>query len=122
MLPAYIFYAPYGVIRIHIVKLIVINDNKVSVGCPPGLVTVEVCAVSGLLATEHCPNRIKELFIEGTEPTEYCTVHRGERGEHEERALECARPTGVERRAHARRHVSAEHLGPGPALAEPLSS
>jgi penicillin-binding protein 1C len=45
---------------------------------PPGFKTEEVCAVSGLLPTEHCP-RTKALFIEGTEPTEYCDVHRVER-------------------------------------------
>jgi len=45
---------------------------------PSGLETVEVCAVSGLLPTEHCPTT-NALFIEGTEPTEYCDVHRVER-------------------------------------------
>jgi hypothetical protein len=45
---------------------------------PPGFTKVEVCAVSGLLPTEHCP-RTNALFIEGTEPTEYCSVHRVER-------------------------------------------
>jgi penicillin-binding protein 1C len=45
---------------------------------PPGFTKVEVCAVSGLLPTEHCPVQ-EVLFIEGTEPTEYCTVHRVER-------------------------------------------
>jgi penicillin-binding protein 1C len=45
---------------------------------PQGFTTVEVCAVSGLLPTEHCP-RTEALFIEGTEPTEYCNVHRVER-------------------------------------------
>jgi hypothetical protein len=43
---------------------------------PPGLHKVEVCAVSGLLPTEHCPNRVWEDFIEGTEPTAYCNVHQ----------------------------------------------
>jgi penicillin-binding protein 1C len=46
---------------------------------PPGFTTVEVCAVSGLLPNEHCPNRVNALFVEGTEPTEYCSVHRVER-------------------------------------------
>jgi len=45
---------------------------------PPGFTRVEVCAVSGLLPTEHCP-RTNALFIEGTEPTEYCNVHAVER-------------------------------------------
>ncbi len=35
---------------------------------PPGLVNVEVCALSGLLPTEACPYRRSEWFIEGTQP------------------------------------------------------
>ena len=36
---------------------------------PPGLVQVEVCALSGRLPTPACPYRRMEWFIEGTEPT-----------------------------------------------------
>ncbi len=43
---------------------------------PPGIVEAEVCPVSGMLPTEHCPPPVKEIFIEGTEPTQYCTVHQ----------------------------------------------
>jgi 1A family penicillin-binding protein len=43
---------------------------------PDGLVEVEVCALSGLLPGPDCPHRVKELFLEGTEPTETCTVHQ----------------------------------------------
>jgi 1A family penicillin-binding protein len=43
---------------------------------PEGLVDVEVCALSGLLAGPDCPHRVTELFIEGTEPAETCTMHR----------------------------------------------
>jgi len=42
---------------------------------PPGMVTVEVCAVSGMLPTSDCPHTRKEIFLEGTEPTEPCNVH-----------------------------------------------
>jgi 1A family penicillin-binding protein len=38
---------------------------------PPGITRREVCALSGKLATEACPRTRLELFIEGTEPTEY---------------------------------------------------
>jgi membrane peptidoglycan carboxypeptidase len=38
---------------------------------PEGLVRVEVCAMSGLLPTPLCPLRRIEIFIPGTEPTEY---------------------------------------------------
>jgi len=43
---------------------------------PRGLEEIEVCAVSGKLPTEYCPNRVKELFIVGTAPTHYCDVHQ----------------------------------------------
>jgi len=42
---------------------------------PEGLVERAVCAVSGLLPTEHCPT-VNELFIPGTEPTEHCHIHQ----------------------------------------------
>ncbi len=41
---------------------------------PPGLVRVEVCATSGLLPTPYCPERVKELFIAGTEPKSYDNI------------------------------------------------
>ncbi|HID87198.1 MAG TPA: hypothetical protein EYP55_07435, partial [Anaerolineae bacterium] len=43
---------------------------------PPGLEEVEVCTTSGLLPTEHCPHRRKEIFIAGTAPTAYCNIHQ----------------------------------------------
>jgi penicillin-binding protein 1C len=43
---------------------------------PPGLVRVEVCALSGLLPTEYCPLRKVELFIEGTQPTQPDTFYQ----------------------------------------------
>ena len=36
-----------------------------------------VCAESGMLATDACPNVTTESFREGSEPTEYCTTHPG---------------------------------------------
>jgi penicillin-binding protein 1C len=56
-----------------------LGDVQLKFAMPAGLKTVEVCAVSGLLPTEYDPHKIKALFIEGTEPTEYCNVHRLER-------------------------------------------
>ncbi len=43
---------------------------------PDGLVQVEVCALSGLLPTPACANRVQEWFIEGTQPVEYDTFHQ----------------------------------------------
>ncbi|RME47193.1 MAG: penicillin-binding protein [Chloroflexi bacterium] len=43
---------------------------------PDGLVEVEICESSGLLPTEHCRRRKRELFIKGTEPTAYDTSYQ----------------------------------------------
>jgi len=43
---------------------------------PEGLIRVEVCALSGLLPTGACPQRVREWFIPGTEPTAYDTLHQ----------------------------------------------
>ena len=43
---------------------------------PEGLVSVQVCALSGLLPGDSCPHRVTELFLAGTEPTATCTMHR----------------------------------------------
>ncbi|HSJ55436.1 MAG TPA: transglycosylase domain-containing protein, partial [Anaerolineae bacterium] len=69
---------------------------------PPGLVSVEVCAVSGLLANQHCPNRVSALFVEGTEPKEYCNVHHVERVNRQtgKLATACTPPELVEERVY----------------------
>jgi penicillin-binding protein 1C len=69
---------------------------------PPGMVRMEVCAVSGLLPTEHCPNRVNALFVEGTEPNEYCNVHQVERVNREsgKLATACTPPELVEDRVY----------------------
>jgi len=43
---------------------------------PPGLVSAEICADSGMLPGPHCPHRRREWFIAGSEPRETCTMHR----------------------------------------------
>ena len=42
---------------------------------PPGVVTREIDPRTGQLATSRCPERLAEVFIEGTEPSVYCEVH-----------------------------------------------
>lgn len=37
---------------------------------PPGLTTLDVCSPSGLLPTDHCPEVVNEIFIQGSEPTQ----------------------------------------------------
>jgi 1A family penicillin-binding protein len=43
---------------------------------PPGLEKVEVCPISGKLATPFCPSKRTEIFIQGTAPKEPCDVHK----------------------------------------------
>jgi membrane carboxypeptidase/penicillin-binding protein PbpC len=43
---------------------------------PPGLVQVEVCALSGLLPTPACPYRRSEWFIDGTQPTQSDNIYQ----------------------------------------------
>ena len=44
---------------------------------PAGMVTRQVCAETGMLATDACPDVTNEMFSEGSEPTEYCSAHPG---------------------------------------------
>jgi penicillin-binding protein 1A len=44
---------------------------------PLGTSSRDVCAETGMLATEACPNVTTEIFDEGAEPSEYCTAHPG---------------------------------------------
>jgi penicillin-binding protein 1A len=44
---------------------------------PSGTISRLVCAESGMLATDICPNTTSEIFAEGSEPSEYCTTHPG---------------------------------------------
>jgi len=44
---------------------------------PLGTVNRMVCAETGMLATDKCPNVTTEMFTEGSEPSEYCTTHPG---------------------------------------------
>jgi penicillin-binding protein 1B len=41
----------------------------------PGVVTASVDPTTGMLVTEECPTSINELFLQGTEPRERCSVH-----------------------------------------------
>ena len=47
----------------------------------PKLVTVTICAESGLLATRWCPETITETFVAGTQPKKYCNIHKPPPGE-----------------------------------------
>lgn len=46
---------------------------------PPGIVNVTIDPESGDLATPNCPTTQSEVYIAGTEPTEFCPLHGGEK-------------------------------------------
>jgi membrane peptidoglycan carboxypeptidase len=43
---------------------------------PPGMQYLEVCDPSGLLPTEYCPLVVRELFMNGGEPTSYDNLYK----------------------------------------------
>ena len=45
---------------------------------PPGVVLVDVDKKNGLIARPECPKQVREAFLEGEEPHEYCAEHGGE--------------------------------------------
>ena len=44
---------------------------------PDGMVSVVIDPESGQLATDWCPNRVREWFKPGTEPRDECSLHTG---------------------------------------------
>jgi penicillin-binding protein 1A len=44
-------------------------------GSPTEMVSVEICADTGLLATKYCPETMTRAFVKGQEPRRYCTKH-----------------------------------------------
>jgi penicillin-binding protein 1A len=46
---------------------------------PAGVVHRQICMETGLLAREDCPEKRREVFIEGTEPSRACEKHGGAR-------------------------------------------
>ena len=41
---------------------------------PDGVLTRKICLESGLLATSVCPHVIREPFVKGTQPVEWCPL------------------------------------------------
>ena len=44
---------------------------------PDGIVTADIDADTGLLATANCPKKRSEVFLAGTQPIETCALHGG---------------------------------------------
>lgn len=53
-------------------KNIEVRDFEV----PSGIIEKTISMESGKLATDYCPERINATFIQGTEPTEICDLHK----------------------------------------------
>lgn len=41
------------------------------------MVSLKICADSGLRANSSCPNEVKQSFVKGTQPKQYCDIHTG---------------------------------------------
>jgi penicillin-binding protein 1B len=48
---------------------------------PAGIVSETICAESGELARDRCPNVRSEVFISGSEPAVYCELHGSPAGQ-----------------------------------------
>ena len=55
----------------------VIPPNVSPFVMPTGVIIRDIDPKTGQLATFQCPERVSEVFIEGTEPSVYCEVHGG---------------------------------------------
>jgi len=51
------------------------NSAATDFTVPPDIIRVNICADSGLLATQNSPKNFNASFVSGTEPTEYCSLH-----------------------------------------------
>lgn len=62
--------------------MLLLNRNEDWTGFtePEGISRVSVCPQSGMLPGKFCPGSVAELFINGTEPSGECRVHRGAAG------------------------------------------
>lgn len=67
-------------------RTVLAGQPELTWSVPDGLSRLQVCAMSGLLPTAHCPQYVWEWFIDGTEPTEpdnmYQVFEIDERTEH----------------------------------------
>ncbi len=55
-------------------KILEIPVNNFSI--PDGIITAKICSETGELATDNCEETYIEVFIRGTEPREFCNLHR----------------------------------------------
>lgn len=58
------------------IRTVLKDQAELEFARPSGIVQAEVCALSGLLPTQYCPERRLEWFIRGTIPTEYDDLYQ----------------------------------------------
>lgn len=52
------------------------NSSTGDFPAPPGLVTAEICARSGMAPTDLCPEKRTEIFVDGTAPSEPDNIYQ----------------------------------------------
>lgn len=77
---------------------------------PAGTLPRMVCAESGMLATDACPNTTTEIFAEGSEPSEYCTTHPGRPLQPADGELRAPDPTDVRKLDRNARNKDRERI------------
>ena len=53
------------------------NNTEIPVPRADHLIKTSICPLSGMLATKNCPGAMEDIFIEGTEPQDFCPIHTG---------------------------------------------
>ncbi len=54
------------------------GDAHAFAGPPTGVASVAIDPATGQLAGPSCPTRVKDFFVEGTEPGDICKLHNGD--------------------------------------------
>jgi penicillin-binding protein 1B len=60
-------------IWVSFMKAAIDPKNAPDFAVPPGVLFAQVDSVSGHLATTHCPHRVRQAFVAGTEPRTFCS-------------------------------------------------
>lgn len=60
----------------HFMRAVLLGQPELEFARPMGIVSAEVCHISGLLPTPACQQTRVELFIEGTVPTQYDNLYQ----------------------------------------------
>ncbi len=56
-----------------------VKNAKEDFYVPDGIVSLKICAETGLLATPNCPKIVEEIFKISNKPDDYCDLHKGKK-------------------------------------------